>query len=71
MCGSEAFFDTERFAPFQLPELSVKEFMYLLSSSLPFCIGNILPNELADCKEQITIAKTVLRRDSKIRVRLH
>ena len=37
---SEAFFNKEFFTPFQLPELSAKEFIYLLFSSSHLVVVN-------------------------------
>ncbi len=42
MCCSEALFNKRLFAPFQLPELSVKEFIYLLFSSSHLIITFII-----------------------------
>ncbi|RAP75051.1 hypothetical protein DL346_16805 [Paenibacillus montanisoli] len=41
---SESFFNKKLFAPFQLPELSVKEFIYLLFSSSHLNISSIVSN---------------------------
>lgn len=44
MCGSEAFFHKERSTPSQLPELSVKAFIYVLPSSSLFPYWNDVTN---------------------------
>jgi len=44
VCCSEFFFNKDLFTPFQLTELSVKEFNYLLVSSPHLNVGLILSN---------------------------